>query len=114
MLIAGIVIVCVFIIFLLTAFFVTRKNIVIEVEGQKFRIKNQGSKLTIYVDENLKVSDSMPQLIYGESYEVKFDDKEYVVKCRSNSIGSVLRVEVYKDGKMIADNGKVLKEKKAK
>ena len=114
MLIVGIVVVCLFIVFLVSAYFLTRKDIKIEVEGKNFRIKNQGSRLSIFVDGNIVVSDTVPQLIYGESYEVKLNDSEYVVKCKSNTLGSILRVEVYKNGALIKDNGKVIKEKKTK
>ena len=112
MLIAFIVIVSLFLIFTIVTFFMTRKNITLKVGERNFRITCVGSKLNIYVNDTLVASDQMPQLIYGEEYNVKHGEEEFCVKCKSSTYGSVLRVEIYQNGKLLLDNGKVLKEKK--
>lgn len=113
MLIAGLCVLAAFLIFIIVTYFMMRKDYKIEVEDKVFRIITKGSKLNIFINEQLVVSDAMPQLIYGEKYQVKFQEEEYEVKCQTNKFGNVLLVEIYKDGKLIKDNGKVLKTKKA-
>lgn len=113
MLIACLVVVILFAIFVLVSFFLMKKDYKIQVKDKIFRVKFIGSKLTIFVNDSLVCNDDMPQLIKGEEYEVNYKDELYVVKCKCNSFGNVLRVEIYKDGKLIADNGKIIKEKTA-
>lgn len=111
MLEACLVVIGLFIIFIVVTFFMTRKDYKLQVGDKEFRVKNAGSKLSIHVNESLVVSDQMPQLINGETYEVKYKEEDFIVKCKSNSYGNILRVEIYQDGKLIADNGKTIKEK---
>ena len=66
----------------------------------------------VFVNDTIVATDPMPQLIYGEQYDVKYGQEEFVVKCKSSTYGRVLRVEVYQGDKLLADNGKILKEKK--
>ena len=112
MLIAFIVILSFFIVFVAVTFFITRKNITIKAGDKIFRVVCVGSKISIYVNDTIVATDPMPQLIYGEQYDVKYGDEEFVVKCKSSTYGRVLRVEVYQGDKLLADNGKILKEKK--
>ena len=114
MLIALIIALSLFIVFAVTTFFLTRKNIVMKVGDKEFKITCFASKLMVYINDTLVASDEMPQLIHGEEYNVKYKEEEFVVKCKSNKYGSVLRVEVYQNGKLLADNGKQLKEKSGK
>lgn len=112
MLIAGLCVLAAFLIFIIITYFLMRKDIKLEVEGKNFRVATKGSKLKIFINDQLVASDDMPQLIYGETYNVKFAEEEFEVKCQTNSFGNVFRVEIFKDEKLIKDNGKVLKTKK--
>ena len=114
MLIAGLCVLAAFLIFIVITYFLMRKDLKIEVEGKIFRVTTKVSKLAIFINDQLVASDDMPQLIYGETYKVKFLEEEFEVKCQTNSFGNVLRVEIFKDDKLIKDNGKVLKTKKTK
>ena len=107
MLIAVICIIAAFIVFIFAAYFITMKKIELKVDDKTFLITNRGSKLSIFIDGTLVAKDDMPQLIDGEEYNVKHNDQEYLVKCKSNSFGNILNVEILKDGVKIAENRKI-------
>jgi hypothetical protein len=50
-----------------------------------------------------------PQLIAGEKIGVVLNENEYILFCKSTSLGYKLQVELEKDGKVIMDNGIKLK-----
>ncbi len=101
-----------FFLFVVASFFLMLKDYKINADNHVFRVHNIGSKLCIYVDEKEKIESLGPNLIEGTQYKVEVEDNEYLVKCKTNKFGNVMRVEIYKDGKIIADNGKKLKENK--
>ena len=106
MLIAFICVVAVFLIFIVTSFILTRKKVVLKVDDKVFTILNSTSKLHIFVEGKEVIKAVLPELIAGVEYLVSVDEKNYTVKCKSNKIGTVLNVEVFKDGAKIADNKK--------
>lgn len=114
MLIASIVIMSVFVVFIVVTYILTIKNYKFTIEGQELKIHNQGSNLKISVNDKVVSKATMPQLLKGEIYFVKINDNDYQVKCKSNGFGNKMRVEVLKDSQVIADNGVVLPEKKIK
>ena len=106
MLIAFICVVAVFLIFIVTSFFMTRKKVVLKVDDKVFTILNSTSRLHIFVDGKEMIKAILPELIAGVEYSIDLDNKNYIIKCKSNKIGTVLNVEVFKDGEKIADNKK--------
>ncbi len=114
MLIASIVIIALFIIFIVTTYIITIKNYTFEIEGQKLKVHNQGSKLQILLNDKVVLKANMPQLIHGESYDVEINKKVFTIKCQSNSFGNKMRVEVLQGEKLIADNGIILATKNKK
>lgn len=114
MLIASIVVIALFIIFIVTVYCITIKNYQFTIDEKIIKVKNQGSKLRIYVNEKLEKEKYMPQLIKGENFSIEINDKEYQIFCISNSFGNKLRVEVRQGDKIIADNGVIMNKQKTK
>lgn len=114
MLIAGIVIIAVFIVFITITYIMMIKNYKFVIDGKVLKVHNQGSRLTISVDDKVVAIQNMPQLMHGESYDVEINEKKYIVKCKCNSFGTKFRVEIYDGETLITDNGVVLKEKSPK
>lgn len=113
MLIASIIIIALFIIFIVTVYCMTIKNCQFTIDDKIVKVKNQGSKLRIYVDEKLIKEKYMPQLIKGEIFSIEINEKEYQIFCLSNSFGNKLRVEIRQGDKVVADNGVIIENKKA-
>lgn len=101
-----------FLAFIAISFFVMMKNYKITADNQNFRIRNIGNRLSVFLNDKLVITDLSPNLIRGTEYKVNENNNEYLVKCKTNIFGSKMRVEIFKDGQIIADNGKVLKESK--
>ena len=114
MLIAVAVIVAVLFIFIVTSYFLTCKTYTLDVEGSKVLVQNRGSHLRIYVDGTLVDDYINPQIIYGETFKLQINNKEVNLKCQCSSLGFKFRVEADVDGKVVCDNGVVLKKKDAK
>ena len=114
MLIACIVIVSLFVLFILVTYLITIKKYTFKIDEKDLTIYNRGSKLKILLDNKNILTISMPQLINGEVYDIKIDEKEYNIRCQTNSYGNKLRVEIYKEGKLIDDNKVVLNNKNKK
>lgn len=114
MLIASIVVIALFIIFIVTVYCITIKNYQFTIDEKIIKVKNQGSKLRIYVNEKLEKEKYMPQLIKGENFSIEINDKEYQIFCISNSFGNKLRVEVRQGDNIIADNGVIMNKQKTK
>lgn len=107
-------VIALFLIFALVSFFMLMKNITLTVDNQTFRIRNLGSKLNIFINDKLVIKSQSPNLTDGVEYKIKHEDAEYLVKCRSNKFGNILRVEIFRDGVRLADNGKIIKENTTK
>ncbi len=114
MLIASIVLVCLLAVFVLVTFLVTIKNYTFEMEEGKLQVKNIGSRLKVLIDDKVVVSQVMPQLIHGETYTVQMKDTSYTIKCKCNSFGNKMRVEIYKGEVLVKDNGVTLPLPKSK
>lgn len=112
MLIASIVLICLLVVFVLVTYILTIKNYTFDLEEGKVQIKNRGSRLKILVDEKVVVSQVMPQLIHGETYEVSVKDTPYTIKCKCNGFGNKMRVEIYKGEVLVKDNGVTLPNQK--
>lgn len=112
MLIACIVIIALFVVFILTTYLISMKTAKFEVEGKELKVHNQGSKLSIFYDNKLILKKNMPQLIQGESFDVPVNDKIYIVKCQSNGFGNKIRIELFDGNTLLSDNGVKLKPKK--
>lgn len=111
--IAGIVLACVLVVFIIVTYILTIKNFEFDIDECKLQVKNRGSKLKILVDDKIVATQVMPQLIHGESYEVEIKGKKYVINCKCNNFGNKMRVEIYSDGQLVKDNGvKLSKPKK--
>ena len=87
MLIASIVVIAIFLIFIITTYIITIKNYSFDIDGQKLKVHNQGSKLQISLNDKVVLKANMPQLIKGESYEVEINKKifEGDVECIKKS-----------------------------
>ena len=109
LLIAFIVILSFFAIFVIATYFMQRKTFKFKIENSDILIINAGANIKIFVDKKLVKSYFMPNLIKGEAYNFDIDGKEYILKCKSNSFGYKLQMKVYSQDKLIADNGVKLK-----
>lgn len=105
MFIAFIVIFSLLLIFIVVTYFIMRKTFKFELNGKNITIKNAGAYIKIYENDKLVESFYMPNLIKGESYSFKIDEKEYTLKCKSNSFGNKISMQVYENEDLIADNG---------
>ena len=105
LLIAFIVVLVLFAVFVIATYFVLRKTFKFNIDKNEIIIRNSGSYIRIYVDKKLAKSYFMPNLIKGETYSFNVGGNEYTLKCRSNSFGSKLQMQVFKDETLIADNG---------
>ena len=115
MLYACFAVVAVFIIFIITTFFITRKNYSFEINDKIIKVSNCGSILKIFVNNDVVASYHMPQLIQGETYKITIDEKDISIKCRSNSFGTKLSVKAYCGENEVYNNGievKIKDEKK--
>lgn len=101
-----------FLLFVAISFFIMMKDYKLSADNQMFRIHNVGSTLSVFVNDKLAIKDQSPNLINGTEYKINANSNEYLVKCKSNKFGSKMRVEIFKDGQMIVDNGKILNESK--
>ena len=104
-------IIALFAVFVAVTFFMMMKDYKLVADKQNFRIHNVGSKLTVYLNDQVVIKDHSPDLIRGTEYTIKASNADYTVKCKSNKFGNVLSVQIFKEGQKIADNGKVIKEK---
>lgn len=111
MLIASIVVICLFAIFLVVTFCLTIKSYTFKVNDNEVTVKNRGSKLKILINGKIVSSSFMPQLLVGEKFDITIDEENYQIKCLSNAFGNKLRVEILKDGEIIQDNGVEIKKK---
>lgn len=105
MLIAGIVVVAVFIAFIVTTYLITRKTYTFELDGRKIKFANAGSTCKIFVDDKLIETYHMPQLISGTTFNIKVDKKDVVIKCKSNSYGNKLSMVALVGDKEVYNNG---------
>lgn len=111
MFIACMVVVAVFIIFIASTYLVTRKSYSFEANGNIIKVSNAGSNLKVFVGEKLYSTFHMPQLIRGEVFKVEFDNKEVLIKCKTNSFGTKFSLKAFMDDKEIYNNGVVIKNK---
>lgn len=111
MLIASIVVIAIFLIFIITTYIITIKNYSFDIDGQKLKVHNQGSKLQISLNDKVVLKANMPQLIKGESYEVEINKKIYTIRCQCNSFGNKMRVEIFQGENLVTDNGVVIEKK---
>lgn len=114
MLYAVIAVVACLLIFVFVSFLMSIKKYNFKVEGKDIRIENKTAHLKIYVDDKLINDYYMAQLIKGEKFKIDIDGKEVVVFCQSSAFGYKMRIEIYVDEKLVADNGVKLKKKEKK
>ena len=112
MLIACLVVVMIFLIFIVATYFATKKSCVFDFNGKKIKFENSGSYSKIFIDDKLIQTHHMPQLIYGEEFKVTVDAEEVVLKCKCNGFGNKLSIKAYVGEQEIFNNGVVLKKKK--
>lgn len=105
LLIAFIVVLVLFAVFVVATYFILRKTFKFKIGDNEIIIRNAGSYIKIFVDKKLIKSFFMPNLIKGESYSFDVGGNEYTLKCQSNSFGSKLQMQVFKQDTLIADNG---------
>lgn len=94
--------------------FYDEKTFKTEINGKEVLVKNAGGYIKVYVDQKLNTSFYMPDLIKGETIPFKVDETEYNVKCKSNSMGYKMQIQIYQQDNLIASNGVEIKEKKQK
>ena len=111
MLIASIIVVTIFIIFITSTFFLTRKTYCFDFEGKKIIVKNSGSVLNIFVNDVLSQSNHMPQLIKGENFKLMVENKELTINCKTNAFGNKFSLQAYCGDQQIYDNGVKIKSK---
>ena len=105
LLIAFIAVLAFFAVFMIATYFILRKTFKFNIDKNEIVIKNAGSYIKIVVDKRLVKSFFMPNLIKGETYLFNVGGDEYVLKCKSNSFGPKLQMQVFKQDTLIADNG---------
>lgn len=114
MIIAFCVILGLFVAFIVVSYFMMKKTFKTEINGKEVLVKNAGGYIKVYVDQKLDTSFYMPDLIKGETIPFKVDETEYNVKCKSNSMGYKMQIQIYQQDNLIASNGVEIKEKKQK
>ena len=105
MLYACLGVVAVFIIFVTTTYFMTKKTYSFNANGKVVKLANAGSSCKIYVDGALVAGYHMPQFISGEVFKIKVGEEEIAIKCKSNAFGTKLSVKAYVGEKEIYSNG---------
>lgn len=110
MLIAFIVFVALLLLTVGITYFITRKTFKFKIGEKDVLIRNVGAYLKVYVNNKIIESYYMPNLIKGETFTFKVDEKEYTLKCKCNSIGAKMSMQVFDSDDLIADNGVVLKK----
>lgn len=103
-LIAFICVTCLLVVFVLTTFLMSYKNIKFDFEGGNLRVQTIGSHLKIYFNDNLIKDTFSPQLFKGEKVEIKINEKDFVVNCRCNSLGNKLSVKVFEGESVVLSN----------
>ena len=114
MLYACFAVVAVFIIFIVTTFFVTKKNYTFNVDKKVVRLSNVGGTFKIFIDNKLIANYHMPQLIKGETFKINVNEKEIEIKCKSNGFGTKRSVKAFDGTTEIYNNGIEIKEKSKK
>lgn len=114
MLYACIAVFAVFIIFIVTTFFISRKTYSFKVGEKVIKVYNCAGTFKIYVNDKLVDGYHMPQLINGETFKIVVDEKEVQIKCKSNGFGTKLSVKAYQGETEIYNNGVEIKEKSKK
>lgn len=105
MLYAMISLIALFVIFIVVMFFVTKKSYTFSVNNKVVKVSNAGTKLKIYIDGALYQTYQMPQLVYGEKYEIEVGNTPYILKVKSNKMGSKLSVKIFDtDENIVATN----------
>lgn len=112
MLIACLVAIALLIVFVLATFFITMKKYSFDFEGGVLTIKNVGSHLKIYFNEELIKDVFSPQLINGEKIVFNIGEKEYSLSAISNAFGNKLKIEIFEGEKVVLSNNVEIKEKK--
>lgn len=110
--IAFVIIIVLFIIFLGLSFFMTYKNFTFEIDGGILKVRSITSHLKIYYNDKVIKDIFSPSLIKGEEIKVQIKEKEYIIRCKSNSLGFKMQVEIEFEGNIIADNGVKLEKNK--
>ena len=111
MLYAFIGVTCALVIFVLVSYFVMKKTYRFQIENQTIVVKNAGSNLSIFSGEKLIRFSNSPDLLKGESVEFKLGEKVFTLKCKCNTFGNKIRMEIYQDKNLICDNGVLLTKK---
>ena len=112
MLIACIVLVCVLVAFVAITFFITRKNITLQIQEGLLRITNQGSHLKVYLNDNLIQDVFSPPILNGADIMINLGEKEYKLFCKCNTWGTKMKVDLLDGEKVIASNGVEIENKK--
>lgn len=110
MLYALIAVVCVLVIFVVVSYFLMKKTYKFQIEDKTIIVKNAGSNLKVLDNDKLISASCYPDLLKGDTLEFKIGENNYTLKCKSSALGYKIRMEIYKDDKMICDNGVVLKK----
>lgn len=105
MLIALIVVLSIFAVFMVVSYFLMRKTFAAEIDGVNVLIKNSGGYLRVYQNKKLINSFYMPDLIHGTDYPICINDKTYNLKCKSNATGFKIKMQILQENKIVADNG---------
>lgn len=111
MLYACLAVVAVFIIFIVTTYFVTKKTYVFDVKGKSVKLANEGMTCKIYIDGIVVAGYHMPQFIKGETFKITVNEEDIEIKCKSNAFGTKLSVKAYIGKEEIYNNGVEIKEK---
>lgn len=105
MIIALIVVLSLFVVFITASYFLLRKTFSTTIDGVNVMIKNSGGYLRVYENKKLVNSFYMPDLIHGTDYQVSINGKPYNLKCKSNTSGLKVKMQIFQDDKIITDNG---------
>ncbi len=114
MLIAFIVIIGLFFVFLIASYFLSRKRYSLNVENSVVTVTTSGSKMRVFINDKPYKEYISPPLIHGVKYPITVNEKEYTLSCQSSGLGYKLKVEILDQDKVVATNGVKLKNSEKK
>ena len=105
MLIASLAVIALFVIFVCTMYFITKKTYSFKFEEKQIKVANAGSCCKIFVNETLIETYHMPQFIRGETFKIKVGEKEISIKCKTNAFGNKFSIQAFDGEQEIYNNG---------
>ncbi len=103
--IAFIVFLALLVVAVIVTYFISRKTFKFMLKDKEITVKNAGAYLKVLNGKKVIESFYMPNLLQGETLTFKINEIEYILKCKCNSLGNKLSIQVYENENLIVDNG---------